>query len=60
MSNIPIHLTPERFPRERPIKKEREKIDLEKIRYEYDIEPLSMFWHAENLNGMPLQVYFSY
>jgi hypothetical protein len=59
-TNISIQLAPERFPRERDFRRDDEKVTLTQARYEYDIEPLSMYWHAENMMGMPLQEYFSY
>jgi hypothetical protein len=59
-ANIPIQLEPERFPREQGFRREEERLELPVARYEYDIEPLSMYWNAENMMGMPLQGYFSY
>ncbi len=59
-ANISVQLAPERFPRKRDFHRDEEKVTLSQPRYEYDIEPLSMYWHAENMMGMPLQEYFSY
>lgn len=59
-TDVPIQLCSERKPRDRRVSGEPEETSLSAPKYEYDSEPLSMFWVAENMPEMPLQQYFSY
>ncbi|WP_422949923.1 hypothetical protein [Undibacterium sp. TC4M20W] len=60
LTDIPIQLHPEQTGTGRSISFDDEKVKLNAPRYQYHAEPLSMFWLADNLKGMPLQRYFSF